>query len=189
MGVPLQGRSRTTDARVRPPQRASAVSSLKTPSAGCGGEAPRARRTGGHRCRGRWSCDRLLLLGAGVEPATDDLSGRCSTRLSYPVEAIPESNRALLLCEPSMAGLRRFWGDAAWTAPTGTKPGCRPPAGFTNPWPVSVAFSRQMRGRLALQLRRDPRREERGRRAASHSCTSARMCRPSSRNASKRLGT
>ena len=32
-------------------------------------------------------------VGAGVEPATDDLSGRCSTRLSYPVVATSESNR------------------------------------------------------------------------------------------------
>jgi len=49
MGVPLQGRSRATDARVRLLQRASAVFSLKTPSAGCGGEVPLARRTGGRR--------------------------------------------------------------------------------------------------------------------------------------------
>lgn len=38
-------------------------------------------------------------LGAGVEPATDDGSGRCSTRLSYPVEAIQE-------CSPFGLGLR-----------------------------------------------------------------------------------
>ena len=36
----------------------------------------------------------VLWNGAGVEPATDDLSGRCSTRLSYPVVAIRESNPA-----------------------------------------------------------------------------------------------
>lgn len=32
---------------------------------------------------------RSPVLGAGVEPATDDLSGRCSTRLSHPVEVMP----------------------------------------------------------------------------------------------------
>ncbi len=70
---------------------------------------------------------RPFLDGAGVEPATDDCSGRCSTRLSYPVVVIRESNPAP--CGATVDDrLSAAFGDAAWAAPTDGS-GCRTPAG------------------------------------------------------------
>ena len=108
--VPLQRRPRTTNAWARMPRCALAVSLVDTASAGlrmrnpaCSPhERPPLMRVGMNALRRSTFCQRSAVvfrpfnswirspvLGAGVEPATDDLSGRCSTRLSYPVVVIP----------------------------------------------------------------------------------------------------
>jgi hypothetical protein len=70
---------------------------------------------------------RPFLDGAGVEPATDDLSGRCSTRLSYPVVVIQESNPAP--CGATVDDrLSAVFSDAACATPTDGS-GCRTPVG------------------------------------------------------------
>lgn len=86
---------------------------------------------------------RSPVLGAGVEPATDDLSGRCSTRLSYPVVVMPGVEPGPLRDPSSSPGICRF-RQRGMDGTDGLKPGCRPPAGFTNPWPVSVCLPRQI---------------------------------------------
>lgn len=131
------------------PLRLAADANPACPAPATAADGPRAPRLAATRPSAhvrRWSFDRSLGVGAGVEPATDAFRARCSSTELANDGGEPGVEPGPLRAEPmhhhSVAS-----GKAACAAPT-DESGCRTPAGFTNPWPFSVCLRRQTLERL-----------------------------------------